>query len=122
MTQETRSGLAAAAARLQLTDTPEGKSSLQIRLNEAEKRAHEAEVTAQDAQTTLARTLLEAARVEAVVMARAKSEREAEIEALRSELEAVKRAAASCEPSIAEAWLEEARREQTHRPAAVPPD
>lgn len=81
MTQETRSGLAAAAARLQLTDTPEGKSSLQIRLNEAEKRAHEAEVTAQDAQATLARTLLDAARVEAVVMARAKSESEAEIEA-----------------------------------------
>lgn len=117
MTQENRSGLAAAAARMQLTDSLEGKSSLQIRLNEAEKRAHEAEVTAQDAQTTLARTLLEAARVEAVVMARAKSEREAEIEALRSELEAIKRAAASCEPLIAEAWLEE-----PHRAVAVAPD
>ena len=115
MTQETRSGLAAAAARLQLTDTPEGKSSLQIRLNEAEKRAHEAEVTAQDAQATLARTLLDAARVEAVVMARAKSEREAEIEALRSELEAVKRSAASCELVPAEAQPDEARREEPHR-------
>lgn len=106
---------------MQLTDAPEGKSSLQIRLNEAEKRAHEAEVTAQDAQATLARTLLEAARVEAVVMARAKSEREAEMKALRSELEAVKRAAASCEPLIAEARLEDARREEPHRAAAVAP-
>lgn len=127
MTQETRSGLAAAAARLQLTDTPEGKSSLQIRLNEAEKRAHEAEVTAQDAQATLARTLLDAARVEAVVMARTKSESEAEIEALRSELEAVKRSAASCEllPAEArpdEARPDEARREVPHRLDAAAPE
>lgn len=122
MTQETRSGLAAAAARLQLTDTPEGKSSLQIRLNEAEKRAHEAEVTAQDAQATLARTLLDAARVEAVVMARAKSESEAEIEALRSELEAVKRSAASCELLPAEARPDEARREEPHRLDAAAPE
>lgn len=122
MTQETRSGLAAAAARLQLTDTPEGKSSLQIRLNEAEKRAHEAEVTAQDAQATLARTLLDAARVEAVVMARTKSESEAEIEALRSELEAVKRSAASCELLPAEARPDEARREEPHRLDAAAPE
>lgn len=127
MTQETRSGLAAAAARLQLTDTPEGKSSLQIRLNEAEKRAHEAEVTAQDAQATLARTLLDAARVEAVVMARTKSESEAEIEALRSELEAVKRSAASCEllPAEArpdEARPDEARREEMYRIDAAAPE
>ncbi|MPY75926.1 MAG: hypothetical protein GEU87_16915 [Alphaproteobacteria bacterium] len=122
MTQETRSGLAAAAARLQLTDTPEGKSSLQIRLNEAEKRAHEAEVTAQDAQATLARTLLDAARVEAVVMARAKSESEAEIEALRSELEAVKRSAASCELLPAEKRPAEARPDEAHHLDSVTPE
>ena len=88
--QTTRSGLAAAAAKMQLTETPEGKSSLQNRLNEAERRAREAEVAAQGAQATLARTLLEAARVEAVVTARVKAESEAAIEALRSQLDAAK--------------------------------
>jgi hypothetical protein len=85
---------------MQLTETPEGKSSLQIRLNEAERRAHEAEVTAQDAQATLARTLLEAARVESVVMARIKAESEAEIEALRSELDAAKRLSATQDAEV----------------------
>ena len=75
---------------MQLTETPEGKSSLQNRLNEAERRAREAEVAAQGAQATLARTLLEAARVEAVVTARVKAESEAAIEALRSQLDAAK--------------------------------
>lgn len=82
---------------MQLTDTPEGKSSLQIRLHEAEKRAREAEVAARGAQATLARTLLEAARVEAVVTARVKAESEAEISALRSELDAVRHATAPIE-------------------------
>lgn len=77
---------------MQLTEAPEGKSSLQQQLNEAEKRAQEAEVSAQDAQATLARTLLDAARVEAVVTARIKAQSEAEIEALRAELEALKHA------------------------------
>ncbi len=93
MMQRTRSGLAAAAARMQLTDPLEGKSSLQTRLEEAEKRAQEAEVSVQDAQATLARTLLEAARVEAAVTARIKAQSEAEIEALRTELDALKHAA-----------------------------
>ena len=79
---------------MQLTEAPEGKSSLQQQLNEAEKRAQEAEVSAQDAQATLARTLLDAARVEAVVTARIKAQSEAEIEALRAELEALKHAGA----------------------------
>jgi hypothetical protein len=102
---------------MQLTETPEGKSSLQNRLNEAERRAHEAEVTAQDAQATLARTLLEAARVEAVVTARIKAQSEAEIEALRSELDVAKRLAApggdlpAAQPEAVEAGL----------PAAKPP-
>lgn len=82
---------------MQLTDAPEGKSSLQIRLNEAEKRAQEAETSAHDAQAALARTLLEAARVEAVVTARVKAESEAEIESLKAELDAAKRAAAEHE-------------------------
>jgi hypothetical protein len=77
---------------MQLTEAPEGKSSLQQQLNEAEKRAQEAEVSAQDAQATLARTLLDAARVEAVVTARIKAQSEAEIEALRAELDALKHA------------------------------
>jgi hypothetical protein len=77
---------------MQLTEAPEGKSSLQQQLNEAEKRAQEAEVSAQDAQATLARTLLDAARVEAVVTARIKAQSEAEIEALRAELKALKHA------------------------------
>ena len=80
---------------MQLTEAPEGKSSLQQQLNEAEKRAQEAEVSAQDAQATLARTLLDAARVEAVVTARIKAQSEAEIEALRAELEALKHAGAT---------------------------
>ena len=100
MMQTTRSGLAAAAAKRQLTETPEGKSSLQIRLDEAERRAHEAEATAQDAQATLARTLLEAARVEAVVMARMKAESEAEIVALRSQLGAAKRLSATHDTAL----------------------
>lgn len=102
MMQRTRSGLAAAAASMQLTDAPEGKSSLQIRLNEAERRAQEAEYTAQDAQVTLARTLLEAARVEAVVTARVKAEREAEIEALKAQLDAVQRVTAGCDAPLQE--------------------
>jgi multidrug efflux pump subunit AcrA (membrane-fusion protein) len=78
---------------MQLTESPEGKSSLQTQLEEAEKRAQEAEVSVQGAQATLARTLLEAARVEAVVTARIKAQSEAELEALRAELVALKRAA-----------------------------
>ena len=93
MMTTTRSGLAAAAARMQLTEAPEGKSSLQIRLDEAERRAREAEVAAHEAQANLARTLLEAARVEAVVTARMQAEKEAEIEALRAELGAASRTA-----------------------------
>lgn len=81
---------------MQLTEAPEGKSSLQQQLNEAEKRAQEAEVSAQDAQATLARTLLDAARMEAVVTARIKAQSEAEIEALRAELEALKHAGSTC--------------------------
>lgn len=90
--QKTRSGLAAAAAKMQLTDTPEGESSLQSRLNEAERRAQDAEASAQDARAALARTLLEAAQVEAVVTARVKAQSEAELSALRSQLDAVKAA------------------------------
>lgn len=89
--QKTRSGLAAVAAKMQLTDAPEGKSSLQSRLNEAERRAHDAEASAQDAQAALARTLLEAAHVESVVTARIRAQSDAEIAALRSELAAMKR-------------------------------
>ena len=85
---------------MQLTETPEGKSSLQIRLDEAERRAHEAEVTAQDAQATLARTLLDAARVEAVVTARIKAESDAQIEALRSQLDAAKRLSATHDTAL----------------------
>jgi hypothetical protein len=87
---------------MQLTEAPEGKSSLQIRLNEAEKRAQEAENTAQDAQVTLARTLLEAARVEAVVTARVKAEREAEIEALKAQLDAAQRVTAGSDAPLQE--------------------
>jgi hypothetical protein len=78
---------------MQLTETPEGKSSLQMQLEEAEKRAQKAEVSVQNAQATLARTLLEASRVEAVVTARIKAQSEAEIEALRAELDVLKRVA-----------------------------
>jgi hypothetical protein len=92
-----RSGLAAAAARWQLVDAPEGESSLQSRLCEAERRAQDAEASAQDAQATLARTLLDAARVESVVMARMRAKSEAEIEALRSELESLKHATSPVE-------------------------
>jgi hypothetical protein len=91
--QNARSGLAAAAAKLQLTDAPEGESSLQSRLNEAERRAEDAEASAQDARAALVRTLLEAAQVEAVVTARVKAQSEAELSALRSQLVAVKAAA-----------------------------
>jgi len=103
--QKTRSGLAAAAAEMQLTDAPEGKSSLQSRLDEAERRAQDAEASAQNARATLARTLLEAAQVEAVVTARIKAESEAEIEALRSELDAVKIAASTLESSLDKTWV-----------------
>ena len=88
---------------MQLTDPHEGKSSLQTRLEEAEKRAQEAEVSVQDAQATLARTLLDAARVEAVVTARIKAQSEAEIEALRAELDALKHAAPAPEATSGEA-------------------
>lgn len=71
-------------------NAPEGKSSLQSRLNEAERRAQDAELSAQDAQAALARTLLEAAHVEAVVTARVKAQSEAELSALRNQLDAVK--------------------------------
>lgn len=98
--QKARSGLAAAAAKWQLMDAPEGESSLQSRLNEAERRAHDAETSAQDAQAALARTLLESARVEAVVMARIKAQSEAEIEALRSELDAMKQATSTLETTL----------------------
>jgi hypothetical protein len=98
--QKARSGLAAAAARLQLVDAPEGKSSLQSQLYEAERRAQDAEASAQDAQAALARTLLDAARVEAVVTARIKAKSEAEIEALRSELDAMKQAASTLETAL----------------------
>ncbi len=97
---------------MQLTEAPEGKSSLQQQLNEAEKRAQEAEVSAQDAQATLARTLLDAARVEAVVTARIMAQSEAEIEALRAELEALKHAGSTCG----------ATREDARAPAAVADD
>jgi hypothetical protein len=98
--QKARSGLAAAAARLQLVDAPEGKSSLQSQLYEAERRAQDAEASAQDAQAALARTLLDAARVEAVVTARMKARSEAEIEALRSELDAMKQSASTLETAL----------------------
>lgn len=88
--QKIRSGLAAAAAERQLMNAPEGKSSLQSKLNEAERRAHDAELSAQDARAALARTLLEAAQVEAVVTARVKAQSEAELSALRTQLSAVK--------------------------------
>lgn len=88
--QKIRSGLAAAAAERQLVDAPEGKSSLQSKLNEAERRAHDAELSAQDARAALARTLLEAAQVEAVVTVRVKAQSEAELSALRTQLSAVK--------------------------------
>jgi len=95
-----RSGLAAAAAKLQLVDAPEGESSLQSRLYEAERRAQVAETSAQDAQAALARTLLDAARVEAVVTARMKAKSEAEIEALRSKLESMKQATSTVETAL----------------------
>lgn len=91
--QKARSGLATVAARMQLTDAPEGESSLHSQLREAERRAKEAESAAQDAQAALARTLLEAARVEAVVTARVKAESEAEVGALRAELDTLKQSA-----------------------------
>jgi len=98
--QKARSGLAAAAVRLQLVDAPEGESSLQSRLYQAERRAQDAEASAQDAQAALARTLLDAARIEAVVTARIKAKSEAEIEALRSELDAMKQAASTLETAL----------------------
>lgn len=97
MMQQKRSSLAAAAAGKQLTKAPEGKSSLQERLDEAERRAQAAEASARQAQATLARTLLDAAQVEAVVTARLKSERKEEVEALRAELAAVAREATAGE-------------------------
>ena len=100
MMQQKRSSLAAAAAGMQLTQAPEGKSSLQQRLNEAERRAQDAEASAQEAQAALARTLLEAAQVEAVVTARLKAEREAEVEALRAELAAVAHEATAREEAM----------------------
>lgn len=95
-----RSGLAAAAARWQLVDAPEGESSLQSRLNEAERRAQDAEASAQDAQAALARTLLDAARVEAVVTARMKAQSEAELEALRAQLESFKHTSSKVETAV----------------------
>jgi len=95
-----RSGLAAAAARWQLVGAPEGESSLESRLVEAERRAQDAEASAQDAQAALARTLLDAARVEAVVTARMKAKSEAEIDALRSELEKLKHATSTVEAAL----------------------
>ena len=83
-------------------EAPEGKSSLQIRLDEAERRAREAEVAAHEAQANLARTLLEAARVEAVVTARMQAEKAAEIEALRAEFGAASRTASESR-AVAEA-------------------
>lgn len=95
-----RSGLAAAAARWQLVDAPEGESSLQSRLQEAERRAQDAEASAQDAQAALTRTLLDAARVEAVVTARIKAQSDAEIDALRTELETMKQATSALEQTL----------------------
>ena len=92
MMRET-SHLANVAAEMHLIDAPEGQSGLQTRLNEAEKRAIEAEATAQDAQAALARTLLDGAYVVADATARIKAESEAAIKALRLEFEAVKRSA-----------------------------
>jgi len=87
------SDLATAAARMHLINVPEGKSSLQTRLDDAERRANEAEVTAQDAQAALARTLLDGARFLADETARIRAESEAAITVLRLELEAAKRSA-----------------------------
>jgi len=113
--QKARSGLAAAAARWQLVDAPEGESSLESRLVEAERRAQDAEASAQDAQAALARTLLDAARVEAVVTARIQAKSEAEIEALRSELESLKHATATVETA-----LQDGPREDSDREAVAP--
>ena len=92
MMRET-SDLANAAAEMHLIDAPEGQSSLQTRLYDAERRANEAEATAQDAQAALARTLLDGAHVVADATARIRAESEAAIKALRLEFEAVKRSA-----------------------------
>lgn len=92
MMRET-SHLANVAAEMHLIEAPEGQSGLQTRLNEAERRADEAEATAQAAQAALARTLLDGAHVVADATARTKAESAAAIKALRLEFEAVKRSA-----------------------------
>jgi len=119
-----RSGLAAAAAKMQLTDAPEGESSLQSRLNEAERRAQDAEASAQNARAALARTLLEAAQVEAVVTARVKAQSEAELSALRSQLDAVKAAAPQHPDAVddsAACETAKAGSEKVAKPADAPP-
>lgn len=122
--QKRRSGLAAAAAKMQLTDTPEGESSLQSRLNEAERRAQDAEASAQNARAALARTLLEAAQVEAVVTARVKAQSEAELSDLRSQLDAVKAAAPHRPDAVDDSTACETAKagsEKVAKPADAPP-
>ena len=78
---------------MHLINLPEGKSSLQTRLADAERRANEAEVTAQVVQAAIARTLLDGARFLADTTVRIRAESEAAITVLRLELEAAKRSA-----------------------------